>query len=59
MWEKNKAFILSRSETLYGSDFYASLKYLEKEMLRIKMMRDPSFKVSETFDNYIPMKTPQ
>jgi hypothetical protein len=39
-----------------GTDHLRDLELLVKEMMRIKVARDPSYKLPETFLKYIPKK---
>jgi len=56
LWYKFEDVIVESRRRYSGKDNYEDLEFLAKEMLRIKMMRDPEYKLPETFNKYIPTK---
>jgi hypothetical protein len=53
MWSKFKD-IIGEQRKHYGGDTLSDFKFLNDEMLRIALIKDPSFKIPETLTKYIP-----
>jgi hypothetical protein len=47
---------LDSSSKRYGRDYLVDLEYLAREMLRVKLQRDPQYKIPESFIKYVPDK---
>ena len=56
MWRKFQPVIDEHRRRYVGSDMYRGWEYLAGEILKLKLERDPSYKVPETFIKYIPNK---
>jgi len=56
LWEKYKSVIEEIRKRYFGNDYLKDLELLSKEMMRIKLQRDPQYKVPESFTKYIPDK---
>ena len=54
IWEKYKPIIEENRRRYNGKDHLRDLEYLADEMMRVKLVRDPSYKMPETFIKYIP-----
>ncbi|MCJ7574033.1 hypothetical protein MUO93_07205 [Candidatus Bathyarchaeota archaeon] len=54
LWAKFEDVIREQRRRYVGADYLANFEYLAKEMLRIKLQRDPSYKMPETFIKYVP-----
>jgi hypothetical protein len=54
LWAKLEDVIREQRRRYVGVDYLANFEYLAKEMLRIKLQRDPSYKMPETFIKYVP-----
>ncbi len=55
-WEKFKGVIREQARMYNGADWGQDIELLASEMLRIKLRKDPSFKVPEAFLRYVPNK---
>ena len=56
MWSKFKDIIVEQRKR-YGGDrwgYLSDFKFLNDEMLRIALIKDPSFRIPETLNRYIP-----
>ncbi|MGD0805813.1 MAG: hypothetical protein ABSA11_17260 [Candidatus Bathyarchaeia archaeon] len=53
-WHKFKGIIERQRELYVGADYGRDLEFLSDEMMKIKLRKDPSFKVPETFMRYVP-----
>jgi hypothetical protein len=49
MWSKFKDIIAELQKRYGGGDTLSDLKFLNDELLRIALSKDPSFKIPETF----------
>jgi len=56
LWEKYRSIIEENRRRYNGKDYLRDLEYLAGEMMRVKMVRDPSYKMPETFIKYVPDK---
>ena len=56
LWAKFEDVIREQRRRYMGADFYQELELLAKEMMRIKLKRDSSYKLPETFLKYVPEK---
>ncbi|MGD0805822.1 MAG: hypothetical protein ABSA11_17305 [Candidatus Bathyarchaeia archaeon] len=54
LYMKFKDYLTYEREHYFGKDLLVNFEYLGQEMLKIKLRRDPSFKVPENFISYIP-----
>ena len=59
LWSKMKEVIEYARKNYFGVDYWRDFEYLAGEMLKIKLKRDPSFKVPESFISYVPEKSTQ
>jgi hypothetical protein len=55
-WSKFKSVLEENRRRYTGKDAFSGLEYLANEMLTMKMQRDPSYKIPETFARYISDK---
>ena len=44
LWERYSGFITSRRETTHGKDYFTGFEFFAKEMLKIKMRNDASYR---------------
>jgi len=56
IWEKYRPIIEENRRRYNGKDYLRDLEYLAGEMMRVKMVRDPSYKMPETLIKYVPDK---
>jgi len=56
MWYKFEDVINESRRRYMGKDNQEDFEFFAKEMLRIKMIRDPEYKLPEAFLKYIPIK---
>ena len=56
IWAKFKPVIFENRRRYSGSDAFEGLEYLAGEMFKMKLERDPTYKISETFAEYVPDK---
>jgi hypothetical protein len=56
MWTKFEGVIMEMRRRYDGTDYFVNYEYLAKEMLRIKLLRDQSFKIPASFVKYVPDK---
>jgi hypothetical protein len=54
-WKKWEPIVKEVRRRYWGSDHLRDFEYLSDEMMKIKMRRDPSYKVPESF-KYVPDK---
>ena len=56
-WVKFKS-VLSENRRRYacGKDVFTGFEYLASEMMKMKQLRDPLYKIPETFAKYLPNK---
>jgi hypothetical protein len=54
-WKKGESIVKEIRRRYWGSDYMRDFEYLNDEMIKIKLRRDPSYKVPESF-RYIPDK---
>jgi hypothetical protein len=55
-WKKWEPIVQEIRRRYWGSDYLKDFEYLNDEMMKIKIMRDSSYKVPETFFKYVPDK---
>ena len=55
-WEKFKGVIQEQARIYNGADWGQDIELLASEMLKIKLRKEPSFKVPEDFLRYVPNK---
>ena len=56
IWYKFDDVLLDQRKRYMGADHYVNFELLAKEMMRIKVERDPSYKMPKTFLMYVPEK---
>jgi hypothetical protein len=56
IWAKFKPVLEENRRRYSGIDAFEGLEYLAGEMLRMKLERDPMYKVPEAFLRYVPDK---
>jgi hypothetical protein len=56
LWIKYKDVIEENRRRYNGTDYLMDFEYLSNEMLKLKQIKDPSFRVPETLDKYVPDK---
>jgi hypothetical protein len=56
IWEKYRPIIEENRRRYNGKDYLRDLEYLAGEMMRVKLVRDPSYKMPETLIKYVPDK---
>jgi hypothetical protein len=56
LWSKFEDQIKESRRRYMGKDNHRDFEFLAKEMLRIKLIRDPEYKLPEAFIKYIPTK---
>ena len=54
LWEKYKPIIEEIRKRYHGKDYLIDLEYLANEMMRLRLIRDPSYKIPENLDKYVP-----
>ncbi|MFH2112712.1 MAG: hypothetical protein ABIJ47_15805 [Candidatus Bathyarchaeota archaeon] len=54
LWAKFKDVIEESRRRYNGQDYLRDFEYLAGEMLKVKLRKDPSYKVPETLSRYIP-----
>ena len=54
LWSKYGAIIEEIRRRYRGKDYLRDLEYLNSEMMRVKLSRDPSYRIPETLTKYIP-----
>ena len=55
-WAKFKPILEENRKRYTGKDAWTGFEYLAGEMLKMKLERDPTCKVPETFAKYVPNK---
>jgi integrase len=55
-WAKFKSVLMENRRLYAGRDAFKDFEYLADEMMKMKMQRDPSYKVPETFARYVTVK---
>jgi hypothetical protein len=55
MWSKFKDVIVEHRKRYGGVDSLSDFELLSNEILRIKLSKDPSFRIPETFSKYVPV----
>ena len=56
LWEKYKPIIEENRRRYNGQYYLQNLEYLAGEMLRVVKGRDPSYRIPEALDKYVPDK---
>jgi hypothetical protein len=56
LWAKFKPIIEENRKRYSGRDYMYGFEYLAGEMMKMKLERDPTYKVPETFAKYVPNK---
>jgi hypothetical protein len=56
LWEKYKPIIEENRRRYNGKNYLKDLEYLAGEMLRVVKERDPSYRIPEALDKYVPDK---
>ena len=56
IWTKFKPVLEENRRRYTGKDTWAGLEYLAGEMLKMKLERDPSYKIPDTFWTYVSDK---
>jgi len=56
IWAKFKPIIMESEKRYSGKDNLIGFEYLVKEIMRMKLERDPSYKIPETLTQYVPEK---
>ena len=54
LWFKFEDMLEEQRRRYMGKDHYSDFEFLAKEMLRIKKVRDPGYRLPENFIKYIP-----
>ncbi|MCX6655559.1 MAG: hypothetical protein NTY03_10640 [Candidatus Bathyarchaeota archaeon] len=54
LWSKFKDVITENRKRYGGKDIFSDFEFLNNELLRIKLSRDPSYKIPETLSKYVP-----
>jgi len=54
LWVKYKPVIEENRRRYNGESYLKDFEYLFEEMMKVKLSKDPSYKVPETLDKYIP-----
>jgi hypothetical protein len=55
MWSKFKDVIAENRRRYGGKDTFSDFEFLNNELLRIKLSKDPSYRVPETLTKYVPV----
>ena len=55
-WDKFEPILDEHRRRYVGNDVYRGWEYLAGEVMKMKLKRDPSYKVPEMFAKYIPNK---
>ena len=55
-WAKFKPIIEENRRRYSGLESWKGFEYLANEMMRLSLLRDPSFKVPENLVKYVPDK---
>ena len=55
-WAKFKSVLMENRRLYSGKDMFTGFEYLAGEMMRMKLERDPSYKIPYTFAEYVPDK---
>ena len=56
LWEKYRPIIEENRRRYNGKNYLKDLEYLAGEMLRVTKERDPSYRIPEALDKYVPDK---
>jgi len=56
LWEKYRPIIEENRRRYNGQNYLRDLEYLAGEMLRVVRERDPSYRIPEALDKYVPDK---
>jgi hypothetical protein len=56
IWVKFKPVIEENRRRYNGESYLKDFEYLYEEMMKVKLSRDPSYRVPETLDRYVPEK---
>jgi hypothetical protein len=56
LWNKYNPIIEENRRRYSGVYFMRGFEYLASEMMKMKQLRDPSYKIPETFAKYVPDK---
>ena len=56
LWAKFKPIIEENRKRYSGRDYMYGFEYLAGEMMKMKLERNPTYKVPETFAKYVPNK---
>jgi hypothetical protein len=56
LWVKFKPVIEENRRRYNGESYLKDFEYLYEEMMKVKLSRDPSYRVPETLDKYVPDK---
>ncbi|MCX6653578.1 MAG: hypothetical protein NTY03_00500 [Candidatus Bathyarchaeota archaeon] len=54
MWSKFKDIIAENRRRYSGKDTFSDFEFLNNELLRIALIKDPSFRIPETLSKYVP-----
>jgi hypothetical protein len=55
LWAKYEPIVMEMRRRYWGQDYLRDFEFLAGEMMKIKLLRDPSYKMPETH-KYIPDK---
>jgi len=53
-WSKYESIIEEQRRRYNGADWHRDFEYIAKELLKMKIARDPSYKVPDNLSKYIP-----
>jgi hypothetical protein len=56
LWVKFKPIIEENRRRYNGESYLKDFEYLYEETLKVKLSRDPSYRIPETLDRYVPDK---
>jgi hypothetical protein len=54
VWSKFKDAIAENRRRYGGKDNFSDFEFLNNELLRIKLSKDPSYRIPETLGSYVP-----
>jgi hypothetical protein len=54
LWSKFKDVIAENRRRYGGKDNFSDFEFLNNELLRIKLSKDPSYRIPETLGSYVP-----
>jgi len=54
VWPKYQTIIEEMRRRYWGKAYLSDLEYLHGELMKVKLRRDPSYKIPETYGRYIP-----